>query len=253
MSNKRPRVLPTKRAIEKLYSQIDEEVDQLLAPILNSPPPSPPTHRLCIRSERTVDEEIRANIRAMEADDREAIEIADLRKHACLMERYRDDEDSSSSIPLNQPNQEDIDNALAWISQRSSAGNENDGYLATELVSSDDGEDFLESEPEDLPDRGIYGHYEIGERMPRYLARLRNEEAYRGHVDHQLRYVDGQPNRRGEYERDEILSRGRRGWLVAEEDEGEVFDRIERNKRDRFIVGGNNINISEITKRNTRL
>lgn len=245
--SKRPRVMPLKRAIDKLYFQIDEEVDRLIAPVLESPPPSPPTHRLCIRSERTVDQEIECNIRAMQAEDEEAIEIADLRKHANLMHRYYDDDDSSSSIPLGQPNQEDIDNALAWISQRSSAGNENDGYVATEVVSDDDG---LDSDGEDLSDRGIYGHYEIGERMPRWLAKHKNEESYRAHMHWMNRSEP--PNRRGEYSRDEILSRGRRGWLVADEDEELVRNRIERNPRDPFLFKGN-VDIESITKRNTPL
>jgi len=203
MSNNRPRVLPTKRAIEKLYSQIDEEVDRLVASALDSPPSSPPTHRLCIRSDPFA-HSIQCNIRAMEAADREEIEIADLRKHAALMHSYQDD-DSSSSIPLNQPNQEDIDNALAWISQRSSAGNENDGYLPTQIASP---ATFQPLEGVRAIASPVLAQWEAQWEYIAHMEELNENER-------PIRYVDRERNREQRlYRRDEIVPAGNRGWLL---------------------------------------
>jgi len=209
MSNKRPRVLPTKRAIEKLYAQIDEEVDRIVAPLLYSPPPSPPTHRLCIRSERTVEHDIECNIRAMLAEENEAKELEDLRRHATIMNRYYDEDGSSSesSLPLHQPE------GVTWLSQRTSAGNENDGYVAT-LV--DDG---LDSNPEDLSERGIYNQEPSLSYGSLSMARQEAEWEYIAHMqdlnerERPIRYVDGNREQRL-YRRDEIVPAGNRGWLL---------------------------------------
>jgi len=95
----------------------------------------------------------------------------------------------------------------AWLSQRTSAGNENDGYLPTQIASS----------PSFQPVEGVRA---IADQV---IAQWESELEYRAHMDElnederPIRYVDRDRNREQRiYRRDEIVPAGNRGWLLPE-------------------------------------